>query len=60
MGGRRVPMPALLLGGALVVGLLAQLTALLGDDPNDVLFSGQAAVPTLVAKPPLRSCWSCS
>jgi chloride channel protein, CIC family len=50
MGGRGVPMPALLLGGALVVGLLAQLTALLGDDPNDVLFSGQAAVPTLVTE----------
>jgi H+/Cl- antiporter ClcA len=47
---RTLPMPVLLLMGGLAVGVLAQLTAVLGDDPNDVLFSGQAAIPTLVGE----------
>ena len=42
-------MAALLLGGALVVGVLAQVAALLGANPEDVLFSGQASVPDEVA-----------
>jgi H+/Cl- antiporter ClcA len=47
---RRFPMPALLVGGGLAVGLLAQLADLLGANPRDVLFSGQAALPELVAE----------
>jgi H+/Cl- antiporter ClcA len=47
---RRVPLPALLLGGGLAVGLLAQLADVLGANPQDVLFSGQAALPALVAE----------
>jgi H+/Cl- antiporter ClcA len=47
---RRVPMPALLLGGGLAVGLLAQLTEWLGGDWEETLFSGQSAVPELVAE----------
>ena len=43
-------MPALLLGGALAVGILAVLGDLLGADPLDVLFSGQASVPAVVAE----------
>ncbi|HUK94459.1 MAG TPA: chloride channel protein [Gaiellaceae bacterium] len=42
-------MPALLLGGALSVGLLAELADLLGANSQDVLFSGQASVPALAA-----------
>src|SRR6185436_12505385 len=37
--GDRLGMPALLLAGALAVGLLAELADLLGADPLDVLFS---------------------
>jgi H+/Cl- antiporter ClcA len=44
--GRMVPF---LLGGGLVVGLLALLADALGDDPQDVLFSGQASVGVVVA-----------
>jgi H+/Cl- antiporter ClcA len=43
-------MPALLLGGALTVGLLAQLADVLGGDSQDVLFSGQASVPHIVTE----------
>ena len=50
VGPRRVGMPALLLAGGLAVGLLAQLADLLGGDSQDVLFSGQAAVPHIVAE----------
>ncbi len=46
----RVGMVRLLLAGGLVVGLLALAADALGDDPQDVLFSGQAAVPALVAE----------
>ena len=49
-GGRfHLGMPALLLGGALSVGLLAELADLLGANSQDVLFSGQASVPALAA-----------
>jgi H+/Cl- antiporter ClcA len=47
---QRVPMPALLLGGGLAVGLLAQVTEWLGGDWEETLFSGQSAVPELVAE----------
>jgi H+/Cl- antiporter ClcA len=43
-------MPVLLLGGALAVGLIAQLADVLGADAQDVLFSGQAAVPDVVSQ----------
>ena len=39
-----------LFGGALAVGLLAILGDVLGASPTDVLFSGQASVPALVAE----------
>ena len=50
--GRRdtLGMAALLLGGALAVGLLAELAELLGADPLDVLFSGQASIPAVVGE----------
>jgi len=43
-------MPVLLLGGGLAVGVLAEVAGLLGADSQDVLFSGQASVPALVAE----------
>jgi H+/Cl- antiporter ClcA len=43
-------MPALLLGGGLVVGLVAQSADALGADSQDVLFSGQASIPNLLAE----------
>lgn len=43
-------LPVVLLGGGLVVGLLALAARALGADSQDVLFSGQAAVPGLVAE----------
>jgi H+/Cl- antiporter ClcA len=48
-GERRLGPAMLLVGGGLAVGLLAQAAALLGADPQDVLFSGQASLPDLVA-----------
>jgi H+/Cl- antiporter ClcA len=48
--GDRLGMPGLLLGGALAVGLLAQLADVLGADPLDVLFSGQASIPAVVGE----------
>ena len=45
----RVGMPALLLGGGLVVGGIAEVAALLGANSQDVLFSGQSSIPALVA-----------
>jgi len=47
--GRRVGMPALLILGGVVVGLLALTAGALGADPQDVLFSGQASIPGLVS-----------
>jgi H+/Cl- antiporter ClcA len=42
--GGRLGLPALLLGGGLAVGLLAELGGRLGADPMDILFSGQASL----------------
>jgi H+/Cl- antiporter ClcA len=42
---------AFLLVGGLAVGLLAFGAGQLGADPEDVLFSGQASIPALVAEP---------
>jgi H+/Cl- antiporter ClcA len=47
---RRVSMPVLLVGGGLAVGCLAELADILGADSQDVLFSGQAALPNLVVE----------
>jgi H+/Cl- antiporter ClcA len=41
--------PLLLAAGGLAVGLLAQTADWLGADSQDVLFSGQASVPDLIA-----------
>jgi H+/Cl- antiporter ClcA len=46
---RRADLPIVLVGGGLAVGLLAQTADWLGADSQDVLFSGQASVPALVA-----------
>jgi H+/Cl- antiporter ClcA len=46
----RLGVPALLLGGALAVGLLAEVADLLGADPLDVLFSGQASIPAVIGE----------
>ena len=48
--GEKVPMTALLLAGGAATGLLAALADALGADPKDVLFSGQTAVPHVVAE----------
>ncbi len=45
----RLGMPGLLIAGGLAVGLLAQLADWLGADSQEVLFSGQASVPDVVA-----------
>jgi H+/Cl- antiporter ClcA len=42
-------LPTLLVGG-LVVGLLAETATLLGADHEEILFSGQAAVPLAIAE----------
>jgi len=46
-GGRWFGLAPLLLGGALLVGLTAQVADWLGADSQDVLFSGQASVGNL-------------
>ena len=48
-GLARIGLPALLVGGGLAVGLLAQAADWLGADSQDVLFSGQTGVPSLAA-----------
>jgi H+/Cl- antiporter ClcA len=48
--GRGVGMAVLLVGGGLAVGCLAELADLLGGEYQEVLFSGQAAVPDIVAE----------
>jgi H+/Cl- antiporter ClcA len=53
-GRVRMGMPVLLLGGALAVGGLALLADGLGASSQDVLFSGQAAIPGLVAEDSTR------
>jgi H+/Cl- antiporter ClcA len=50
VGEARLGMPALLLLGGLAVGVLALLADLLGAAPDEVLFSGQAALPSLLAE----------
>jgi H+/Cl- antiporter ClcA len=49
-GERRFGMPALLLAGGLAVGLLALLADALGAQPDEILFSGQSAIPELIAE----------
>ena len=49
-GEKRIGMPLLLILGGLTVGLLAQTANWLGADAENVLFSGQAAVPAVVAE----------
>lgn len=50
VGNARLGMPALLLTGGLAVGLVALAADLLGADSQDVLFSGQASIPALLAE----------
>jgi H+/Cl- antiporter ClcA len=50
----RVPVPVLLLAGGLVVGGLAEVASLLGANSQDVLFSGQTAIPDEVAAGSIR------
>lgn len=47
-GDRRLPMPVFLLGGGLIVGAIALCARGLGDNSQDVLFSGQASISALV------------
>jgi chloride channel protein, CIC family len=49
-GERRFGMRAFLLAGGLAVGLIALLADGLGANSQDVLFSGQASIPALVAE----------
>jgi len=46
----KLGMPALLLAGGAATGLLAALADALGADPKDVLFSGQTAIPNVIAE----------
>ena len=48
--GLQLGLAGLLLGGALAVGVLAELAELLGGDSQEVLFSGQSAIPELIAE----------
>ena len=45
----RLGLAPVLFAGALAVGLLAELAGLLGADSQDVLFSGQTSVPSVIA-----------
>jgi len=47
---QRRTMPVLLLAGGLTVGLLALLADALGAEANEILFSGQSAIPELIAE----------
>jgi len=47
--GSRIPMWLLLVGGGLAVGVIAEIARLFGSDSQEVLFSGQAGVPTIIA-----------
>ena len=51
---RRLGMPTLLLGGGLAVGGLALAARGLGADSQDVLFSGQFSISTLVQEDSLK------
>jgi H+/Cl- antiporter ClcA len=48
--GGRLGMPVLLIAGGLAIGIIAQVAVSLGADPEDVLFSGQSAVPDLIGE----------
>ena len=48
--GSRARMAAFLLAGGLAVGVIALLADGLGADSEDVLFSGQSSIPTLVTE----------
>jgi H+/Cl- antiporter ClcA len=48
-GQARLGLPVILVGGGAAVGALALLADALGAESQDVLFSGQAAVPDLAA-----------
>jgi H+/Cl- antiporter ClcA len=48
--GERLGLAGFLLAGGLVVGLIALAADGLGADSQDVLFSGQASIPALVAE----------
>jgi H+/Cl- antiporter ClcA len=48
-GPRRFGLPVLLVGGGLAVGLIAQVADWLGADSQEVLFSGQSAIPAVAA-----------
>jgi H+/Cl- antiporter ClcA len=47
---RTVKMPIATIGGGVALGIVAIGAGALGADPQDVLFSGQASIPTLVAE----------
>ena len=49
-GDRRLGMASFVLLGGLAVGLIALLADGLGADSQDVLFSGQASIPALIAE----------
>jgi H+/Cl- antiporter ClcA len=53
-GQARLGLPAILIGGAAAVGALAVLADALGANSQDVLFSGQASVPTLATEDSTR------
>ena len=46
---RRFGLGMLLLGGGLAIGLIAQIADWLGADSQEVLFSGQSAIPAVAA-----------
>src|SRR5262249_58883252 len=46
----KLSMPLLLLAGGAATGILAALADALGADPKDVLFSGQTAIPNVIAE----------
>jgi H+/Cl- antiporter ClcA len=50
MDQSRLRMPGLLLVGGVTVGAIAYLADALGADSQDVLFSGQTAIPSLVTE----------
>jgi chloride channel protein, CIC family len=47
---QRLGLPVLLLAGGLAVGVIAEVADLLGANSQDVLFSGQASIPALLAE----------
>jgi chloride channel protein, CIC family len=48
--GEHLSLPVLLVGGGLAIGAIALLARALGDNSQDVLFSGQASIPALIAE----------